>query len=301
MQRCRTSRRKGRLVNDAAESLVIGLHVARRFVGDDLPQVVGQQGRFGECKFGQFHDFGPGRNFRQRLPVGKVLCDEFPDSVVFRRVPSGFTDGSVVVVARRSGLVAASGLGRVVGSGPHAERGSPVEHVEIERTAVVEEITQVFEHFLRRNSTVGFAPVVEPSRIVFGNHQRPCGHHTPQRVERHGCAYRFADGLYAVGACRDVCAADDTSCEQQPFGGQRNDCPVGDAVGRNLLEVYGQVFQLSEVGRVVGVGDLVVESFDMIDTLFKSAQIYLSGCAMGFKSAGMSDAQMQELKDTFNL
>jgi len=51
----------------------------------------------------------------------------------------------------------------------------------------------------------------------------------------------------------------------------------------------------------VGVGDLVVESFDMIDTLFKSAQIYLSGCAMGFKSAGMSDAQMQELKDTFNL
>ena len=39
----------------------------------------------------------------------------------------------------------------------------------------------------------------------------------------------------------------------------------------------------------------------MIDTLSKSAQIYMSGRAMGFTPAGMSDAQMQQLKEAFNL
>ena len=39
----------------------------------------------------------------------------------------------------------------------------------------------------------------------------------------------------------------------------------------------------------------------MIDTLSKSAQIYMSGRTMGFTPAGMSDAQMQQLKEAFNL
>jgi rhamnulose-1-phosphate aldolase len=39
----------------------------------------------------------------------------------------------------------------------------------------------------------------------------------------------------------------------------------------------------------------------MVDTLSKSAQIYLAAKAMGFEPAGMSMAQMEELKTAFNL
>lgn len=65
------------------------------------------------------------------------------------------------------------------------------------------------------------------------------------------------------------------------------------------LDEYDVV--LWEKHGALGVGENVIEPFDMIDTLSKSAQIYLSGCAMGFTPAGMSDAQMQELKEAFNL
>ena len=65
------------------------------------------------------------------------------------------------------------------------------------------------------------------------------------------------------------------------------------------LDQYDVV--LWEKHGALAVGENVVEAFDMIDTLSKSAQIYISGCAMGFIPEGMSDAQMQELKQAFNL
>ena len=44
-----------------------------------------------------------------------------------------------------------------------------------------------------------------------------------------------------------------------------------------------------------------MEAFDMIDTLSKSAQIYLTAKSMGFEPDGMSEALMEELKVAFNL
>jgi rhamnulose-1-phosphate aldolase len=52
---------------------------------------------------------------------------------------------------------------------------------------------------------------------------------------------------------------------------------------------------------VISVSSNVMEAFDMIDTLSKSAQIYLTACSMGFKPDGMSLEQMDELKKEFNL
>ncbi|MDR1737617.1 MAG: rhamnulose-1-phosphate aldolase [Candidatus Symbiothrix sp.] len=52
---------------------------------------------------------------------------------------------------------------------------------------------------------------------------------------------------------------------------------------------------------VCSVSENVMEAFDMIDVLSKSAQIYLTAKAMGFEPTGMSDLQMEELKTAFNL
>jgi len=52
---------------------------------------------------------------------------------------------------------------------------------------------------------------------------------------------------------------------------------------------------------VCAVGENIMEAFDMIDTLSKSAQIYLTAKSMGFEPTGMSDEQMDELKVAFNL
>ena len=51
----------------------------------------------------------------------------------------------------------------------------------------------------------------------------------------------------------------------------------------------------------VGIGADLIEPFDMIDTFTKSAKIFMSAMAMGFTPAGMTDAQMDELKEKFNL
>lgn len=45
----------------------------------------------------------------------------------------------------------------------------------------------------------------------------------------------------------------------------------------------------------------VLAAFDQIDVLTKAAQIYMDGCAMGFKPEGMSQAQLAELSKVFNL
>lgn len=58
---------------------------------------------------------------------------------------------------------------------------------------------------------------------------------------------------------------------------------------------------LWEKHGVCAVGPDVMEAFDQIDVLSKSAQIYRSACAMGFTPEGMTDAQMDELKEAFGL
>lgn len=52
---------------------------------------------------------------------------------------------------------------------------------------------------------------------------------------------------------------------------------------------------------VFAVGENVMEAFDMIDTLTKSAIIYKDSCSMGFQPKGMSDEQMQEISTVFHL
>ena len=45
----------------------------------------------------------------------------------------------------------------------------------------------------------------------------------------------------------------------------------------------------------------VMDSFDQIDVLSKSAKIYIAAKSMGFEPEGMSDAQMKEMSVAFNL
>ncbi|MDR0832791.1 MAG: rhamnulose-1-phosphate aldolase [Candidatus Symbiothrix sp.] len=52
---------------------------------------------------------------------------------------------------------------------------------------------------------------------------------------------------------------------------------------------------------VSAVGENIMEAFDMVDTLSKSAQIYLTAKAMGFEPEGTSQEQMKELQVAFNL
>ena len=52
---------------------------------------------------------------------------------------------------------------------------------------------------------------------------------------------------------------------------------------------------------VCAVGPDVMEAFDQIDVLSKSAQIYLTAKAMGFEPTGTTPEQMDELKRAFNL
>lgn len=51
----------------------------------------------------------------------------------------------------------------------------------------------------------------------------------------------------------------------------------------------------------LAVGDDLIEAFDQIDTFSKSAKIYMSAKAMGFEPTGMSQRQMDDLKEAFNL
>lgn len=51
----------------------------------------------------------------------------------------------------------------------------------------------------------------------------------------------------------------------------------------------------------VAIGENLTEPFDMIDTLSKSAKIYMCAMSMGFTPTGMSETQMDEIKKRFNL
>jgi rhamnulose-1-phosphate aldolase len=65
------------------------------------------------------------------------------------------------------------------------------------------------------------------------------------------------------------------------------------------LEEYDVV--MWEKHGVVAVGENIMEAFDMVDTLSKSAQIYLTAKSMGFEPKGMSAEEMQEIKEVFGL
>lgn len=65
------------------------------------------------------------------------------------------------------------------------------------------------------------------------------------------------------------------------------------------LENYDVV--LWEKHGVCAVGNDIISAFDFIDVLSKSAQIYINAKSMGFEPEGMTEIQMQELKEVFNL
>ena len=67
----------------------------------------------------------------------------------------------------------------------------------------------------------------------------------------------------------------------------------------NELESYDVV--LWEKHGVFAKGLDVLDAFDQIDVLSKSAKIYLDCRAMGFEPEGMSSAQIQEMTRAFNL
>ncbi|MCD7710305.1 MAG: class II aldolase/adducin family protein, partial [Porphyromonadaceae bacterium] len=52
---------------------------------------------------------------------------------------------------------------------------------------------------------------------------------------------------------------------------------------------------------VFAVGEDVMDAFDQVDVLDKSAQIYINAKCMGFEPDGMSDAQMREMSEIFHL
>lgn len=65
------------------------------------------------------------------------------------------------------------------------------------------------------------------------------------------------------------------------------------------LEKHDVVFW--EKHGILAVGDDLIECFDAIDTLSKSAQIYLNARMTGFEPEGMTDQQLDDLVPAFGL
>ena len=51
----------------------------------------------------------------------------------------------------------------------------------------------------------------------------------------------------------------------------------------------------------VAVGTDIMDAFDQTDVLCKAANIYMCACSMGYEPEGMTDEQMKEIQDAFNL
>jgi len=68
-----------------------------------------------------------------------------------------------------------------------------------------------------------------------------------------------------------------------------------------IRELDGYDVVMWEKHGVCAVGENIMEAFDMVDTLSKSAQIYLTAKSMGFEPEGMTIKQMEEMKTAFNL
>ena len=90
-------------------------------------------------------------------------------------------------------------------------------------------------------------------------------------------------------------------------------CPKGIGIAKyelpgSLILAKSTIQQLKEYDVVMwekhgvcAVGPDILEAFDQIDVLSKAAQIYLTAKSMGFTPTGMSDEQLQELKEVFKL
>ncbi|MCD7932862.1 MAG: rhamnulose-1-phosphate aldolase [Tannerellaceae bacterium] len=65
------------------------------------------------------------------------------------------------------------------------------------------------------------------------------------------------------------------------------------------LEKHDVVFW--EKHGILAVGDDIIECFDAIDTLSKSAQIFFSARMAGYEPEGMTDQQLDDLVDAFGL
>ena len=52
---------------------------------------------------------------------------------------------------------------------------------------------------------------------------------------------------------------------------------------------------------IQNAGEDIMDAFDQVDVLSKSAQIYINAKCMGFEPDGMTPEQMKELSVTFNL
>ena len=74
---------------------------------------------------------------------------------------------------------------------------------------------------------------------------------------------------------------------------------LADATIRAIAEDYDVV--MWEKHGVFAVDTGIMDAFDQVDVLDKAAQIYIASRNMGFEPEGMSDAQMKELSDVFNL
>lgn len=74
---------------------------------------------------------------------------------------------------------------------------------------------------------------------------------------------------------------------------------LADETIKAIVDNYDVV--MWEKHGVFAVGDDVMEAFDMIDVLNKSAIIYRDARAMGFVPDGMSAEQMREISTVFNL
>jgi len=66
-----------------------------------------------------------------------------------------------------------------------------------------------------------------------------------------------------------------------------------------LLDKHDIVFW--EKHGILAVGEDIIECFDAIDTLSKSAQIYFSARMAGYEPEGMTDKQLDDLVPVFNL
>jgi rhamnulose-1-phosphate aldolase len=73
---------------------------------------------------------------------------------------------------------------------------------------------------------------------------------------------------------------------------------LADATIRQLDE-YDVV--MWEKHGICAVGKNISEAFDMIDTLSKSAQIFLTAKSLGFEPEGLTKEQMNEMRVAFNL
>ena len=86
------------------------------------------------------------------------------------------------------------------------------------------------------------------------------------------------------------------------LGISRYELPGSMALANSTIEQLQEYdVVLWEKHGVCAVGPDIAAAFDFIDVLSKSAQIYLLARSMGFIPEGMSDLQMDELKQAFNL